>query len=359
VRIALDAMGGDHAPAATVAGAIEAAEDGLHVLLVGDEALIREEARAIGGLPPTVHVHASTDVVEMEDAPRDALRRRRDSSLRVAFELAHGGQADGVVTMGNSGAALAMGMFVCKRLHGVQRPAIAALLPGRAGTVVMLDVGANVDCRPEHLLQFGLMGAALARAAYGKERPVVAVLSNGEEEGKGTDLTRAAAGLLQSAPGIEFRGNVEPKEILDGHADVVVTDGWTGNILLKTAEAMISRVGTVLREAAHSTLAARAGALLMKPALKKALGRFDYAETGGGLLLGIDGCAVIGHGRSEARAVASAIRFASRLVDSGLQRRLAESIEPPPARPVSAPGSAAAPRTDPAPGPTSPASAAR
>jgi glycerol-3-phosphate acyltransferase PlsX len=315
-------MGGDLAPAATVAGAISLAQDDLHVLLVGDEGPLKDEITARGGLPPNVHVHHAAEVVEMDDAPGAALRRKRDSSVRVCFELARAGQADAVVTMGHSGAALATGMFVGKRLDAVLRPAITTMFPGRSGPVVLLDVGANLDCRTEHLHQWGLMGASLARIALGKLRPRVCVLANGEEDGKGTDLTRGAAALLSEAPGIHFLGHAEPKEMVDGKADVIVTDGWTGNLVLKTAEAVFSGVNRLLRETVESTYLSRAGGALLRPALRQAFARYDHREVGGALLLGIDTCVVVGHGSAEGRAVASAVRFAARLSRERLLDRI-------------------------------------
>ncbi len=326
MRIALDAMGGDHAPTATVDGALAAAEDGFHILLVGDEAVLHDELKRRGGPPPNVHVHHASEVVEMEDTPRSAARGKKDSSLRVAFELVRSAQADAVVTMGNSGAAMAAGIFVCRRLPGVLRPAIATLIPSPAGRAVLLDVGANVDCKPEHLVQFAAMGAALASAATGVTQPSVKVLSNGSEEGKGTDLTRAAATRLADLPGIEFQGYIEPAQVLRSDANVIVTDGWTGNILLKTAEGVASHLASAVRDAAHSTWMARSGALLLGPALRRALKPLDHREAGGGLLLGIDACAVIGHGSADGQAVASALRLAERLSREGLLLRIQEAL---------------------------------
>lgn len=321
-------MGGDSAPGATVAGALQAAGRGQHVLLVGDEAVLREElAEHHGGLPRGVRIHHASEVVEMDDAPRSALRRKKDSSLRLAFDLVRTGQADGVVTMGNSGAALAMGMFVSGRMEGVLRPAIAALVPQRDSPVVLLDVGANTECRPANLYQFGIMGAALAEAAFDIREPTVAVLSNGEEEDKGTDLTRLSADLMARDPRVRFAGYVEPGDLLAGKAHVVVTDGWTGNIALKTAEGIVAHTVGLVREAAGSSLMGRAGAALFRPALRQALAHLDHAEYGGGLLLGIDACAVIGHGRADARAVANALVFADRLAGERLLQRIRQRLE--------------------------------
>ena len=320
-------MGGDLAPGATVAGAIQAAERGLRVLLVGDEAVLREELSEHGGVPPSVQIRHASEVVEMDDAPRSALRRKKDSSLRLAFELVNTRQADAVVTMGNSGAALAMGMFVSGRLGGVLRPAIAALVPQRERPVVLLDVGANVECRPANLYQFGVMGAALAEVAFGVAEPTIGVLCNGEEEDKGTDLTRLSAALLDKDPDLRCVGYVEPGDLLSGRAHVVVTDGWTGNIALKTAEGIVAHTVGLVREAASSSLLGRAGAALFRPALRSALAHLDQSEYGGGLLLGIDACAVIGHGRSDARAVANALAFADRLASDRLLDRIRRRLD--------------------------------
>ena len=326
MRIALDAMGGDHAPAATVAGAFAAADDGFHILLVGDEAVLHDTIQELGGLPPNLHVHHASEVVEMDDAPRSALRGKKDSSLRVAFELLRNDQADAVVTMGNSGAALAMGMFVTGRLGGVLRPAIAALVPQPETPVVLLDAGANLECRAEHLHQFAIMGAALAEIAFGVERARTGLLSNGEEDGKGTDLVRAAAELIGADPAIEFVGHIEPAELLAGLAHVVVTDGWTGNIALKTAEGVLSHAVDRMRAGIGSSVRGKLGAALLKPVLKAQLGHLDPRTSGGGLLLGIDACAVIGHGSSDAEAVAAALRFADRLAHNQLLERIRERL---------------------------------
>ncbi|MCP4870814.1 MAG: phosphate acyltransferase PlsX [Proteobacteria bacterium] len=326
MRIALDAMGGDHAPEATVAGAFAAAVDGFHILLVGDEAVLDDPIKVRGGLPPNLHVHHASEVVEMDDAPRSALRRKKDSSLRVAFELLRNDQADAVVTMGNSGAALAMGMFVTGRLDGVLRPAIAALVPQPETPVVLLDAGANLDCRAEHLHQFAIMGAALSEIAFGIPAPRVGLLSNGEEDGKGTDLVRSAAELIGADPGVDFAGHIEPAELLAGAVDVVVTDGWTGNIALKTAEGILSHAVDRMRSGIESSVRGKVGAALLKPVVKAQLGHLDPRTAGGGLLLGIDACALIGHGSSDAEAVAAALRFADRLAHAQLPDRIRERL---------------------------------
>ena len=330
LRIALDAMGGDNAPESTIAGALAAADHGFEIVLVGDEGIISEQIAdaKVGGLPPTCTIHHATEIVEMEDSPGAVLRRKRDSSLRVAFELVSRGQADAVVTMGNSGAALAAGMFVVGRTGGVLRPAITALVPSQTAPVVLLDVGANVECKPEHLLQFGLMGRAFAEVGLRRESPSVALLANGTEDEKGTELTRDAARLLGAQAGLDFRGLVEPADVFRGKVDVVVTDGFTGNIFLKTAEATSSQMVSLVREASKSSLMAQVGGLLLRPSLRNTLGRLDAAEVGGALLLGINAVAVIGHGGANARAVGNALRTAARLRADGLLDRVQSALAP-------------------------------
>jgi len=328
MRIALDAMGGDHAPDSTVAGALAAADADFEIILVGDEGIISEQIAdaKVGGLPPNCTIRHATEVVEMEDSPAAALRRKRDSSLRVAFELVAGGQADAVVTMGNSGAALAAGMFVVGRLPSVIRPAITALVPSRNAPVVVLDVGANVDCRPEHLHQFALMGRAFAEVGLRRESPRVAVLANGTEDEKGTDLTRAASQLIDADPALNYVGLAEPGDVFTGAADVVVTDGFTGNVFLKTAEATSTQMVELVREAAASGVVPKLGGLLLRPALRSTLARLDAAEVGGALLLGIDAITVIGHGSADSRSVANALRTAARLHTDGLLDRVGEAL---------------------------------
>ena len=326
MRIALDAMGGDNAPSSNVAGAVEAARHGFQILLVGDEAVLGEEIAEHGGLPPNVHLAHASEVVEMDDKAVSAARRKPDSSLRVAFDLVNKGQADAVVTMGNSGAAMASALFVCGRSEDVLRPAIASIFPGREGPVVLLDAGANVDCKPEYLLQFGTMGAALVRSAFGVSKPTVAVLSNGSEAEKGTDLTRGAAELLKAAPELSFAGYIEPSAVLDGFVQVVVTDGWTGNIMIKSAEGMALHIISLVRDAANKNVLSKAGALLMKPFLRSALAEIDYGQYGGGLLLGVNAVSVIGHGAAEPREVANALRFANQVAAASLVEQIKESV---------------------------------
>ena len=324
--VAVDAMGGDNAPGAIVQGAINAARHGLPVVLVGPEARVREELarhRAGQGLPITVH--GATEVVEMEDHPGQAMRRKKDNSIRVCFELVKQGEACGMVSAGNSGAVMAGAMFVLGRTGSVERPAIIAVLPTLKGQTIMLDGGANVDCKPVHLVQFGLMGEVFSRRVLGVARPKVAVLANGEEEGKGTDLTRAAAAALRRAP-IDFRGYCEGRDLLTGDLDVVVTDGFTGNVALKTMEGTARVVSEYVKQALRSTTASKIGGLLAKGALQGLKAKIDWREVGGAPLVGVDGVGFISHGRSDALAMENAIRRVRAAAESHFTAEIAEAV---------------------------------
>jgi len=325
-RIALDAMGGDHAPEATVRGALRAVrEHDVEVILVGDEATIGPELDEAGEIPPRLHVHHASQVVEMEDHPSSALRRKKQSSLRVAFELVRSGEAGALVSAGNSGAALAMGIFVLKRVPGIERPAIVAVFPTTFGPVAMLDAGANVDCKPELLMQFATMGTVFAELSLGIRRPRVGLLSNGEEEEKGTALIRHTHQLIGEMP-INYRGFVEGNEMFGGVVDVVVTDGFMGNVVLKVAEGIAQQVTEHIRREVRSSASSMLGGLLMRGAFQRAQQAMDYAEIGGALLLGVQGCVVIAHGRADEHAIASALRFADRTVEVGLNDRLERAL---------------------------------
>jgi phosphate acyltransferase len=327
MRIALDAMGGDHAPETLVRGALDAVtEHDLEVILVGDEAALAPELEEAGEIPPGLHVHHASEVVEMEDHPSTALRRKKDSSLRVAFDLVRDGEAQALVSAGNSGAALAMGIFVLKRVPGVTRPAIVATIPTTHGPVVLLDAGANVDCKPELLRQFALMGSVFSEVALGCERPRVGLLSNGEEKEKGNDTTRAADALIAGLP-IHYTGYVEAREIYAGSVDVVVADGFVGNIVLKVTEGVAEQVAAQIRQAVQGHPVSMAGAMLMRGAFRRTRETLEYSEIGGALLMGVQGCTVIAHGRADRRAICSALKFADRLVANDLDLELRHRLE--------------------------------
>jgi glycerol-3-phosphate acyltransferase PlsX len=305
--VAVDAMGGDNAPQAIVEGAVRAARRGHPVVLVGDDARVRAELQRLGagaGLPVTVR-HAS-EVVEMHDHPGQAMRRKKDNSIRVCFELVKSGEACGMVSAGNSGAVMAGAIFVLGRIEGVERPAIISVLPALRGHPLMLDMGANVDCKPSHLVQFALMGEVYSRRVLGVARPKVAVLANGEEDSKGTDLTRAAAQALRKAP-IDFRGYCEGRDLLTGDFDVIVTDGFTGNVALKSMEGTAKVIGDLLKQALLSTPISKIGALLVKGALGSMKKKVDWREIGGAPLVGVQGVGFITHGSSDALAIDNAV----------------------------------------------------
>ncbi|GAB6061316.1 phosphate acyltransferase PlsX [Deferrisoma palaeochoriense] len=327
MRIAVDAMGGDYAPEAVIEGAVWAARDfGTHVILVGDREIVLQhlERHRIDGLPISIK-HAS-EAVGMHESPSVAVRRKRDSSLRVAFELVKAGEARAVVSAGNSGAAMALAMLVLRLLPGVDRPAIAAVLPSLSGATVLLDVGANVDCKPVHLVQFALMGEVFARLVLGTERPRVGLLSNGEEETKGTDTTRAAHQALKQSR-IHYLGYVEGREVFNGAADVVVCDGFVGNAILKSSEGLAKAVGQMLREEFRRGLAPRIGYLFARGAFERLRHRMDYAEVGGAPLLGINGVGIVAHGSSNARAIRNAIRVARDFADRRVNLHMTQLLE--------------------------------
>ena len=315
-RIAVDAMGGDRAPAEIVAGAVEAAADGIEVVLYGPTGL---ESR---GLP----LVGAPDVIEMADKPADAVRAKPDSSLVRAVRAVGDGDADAVVSAGNTGAMLAAGLLHTRRLPGVLRPAIAVPIPTRNGASLLIDVGANADCRPEHLLQFGVMGAIFAEAILGVSHPKVRLLSIGEEPEKGNQLTLEAHALLRDAVELDFAGNAEARDLLGGVADVLVTDGFTGNIALKLLEGTIVELLDALRSEITATPRGKLGGLLIQPAANRLQTRLDPETYGGAYLLGLRGLAVIAHGNSSPTAIANAIRLAARGAEHRVVERLSERL---------------------------------
>jgi glycerol-3-phosphate acyltransferase PlsX len=326
VKIAVDAMGGDHGPAVVVEGAVAAVRDlGTSVVLVGDQATIEGELHRLGN-PSGVEVRHASQVVGMGESPSQALRRKRDSSLRIAAELVRDGEASAFVSAGNTGAAMAVAMFVVGVLRGVDRPAIAAVLPNLQRFTVLLDVGANVDPKPWHLFQFAVMGHVYARDILGIERPRVGLLSVGEEEGKGNELTREAYEQLKDSS-LNFLGNVEGRDIYNGHCDVVVTDGFTGNVALKISESLAEMVGAMIKEELMRDVRSKVAAALAKPAFDRFKKRVDYAEMGGAPLLGIDGGAIICHGASPVKAIKNAVRVAAEWAKAGLNDHIRAALE--------------------------------
>lgn len=320
--IALDAMGGDRMPDAAVDGALQAAAAGRRVLLVGDRPRLEAALRERGGTLPIEH---AGDVIGMDDHASD-VRRRKDASVVVATRLVKEGKAAAVVSMGHSGATMAAALLVLGRLPGVERPAILANIPTQDGFCALIDAGANADCRPTWLQQFAIMGSVYARAFYDRPEPSVGLMSIGEEEGKGNELALAAHALLKRTPGVRFHGNVEGRDLLAGTTDVVVTDGFTGNVMLKLAEGEAKVIFGLVRGALRSTWRAKLGGLLAKPALRQVAERLDPATYGAQPLLGVAGYAFIGHGSADARAVRNALHTATRMVEAGVAERIAAGV---------------------------------
>lgn len=327
IWIAVDAMGGDDAPHNIVDGAVAATRHfDIGVTLVGPEdRLAAELARHPDLDPAQVRVVHADSVIEMSEAPTAALRRKPQASIRVACGLVAKGEAAAVFSAGHTGATVIAAHAAFGMLPGADRPALAATIPTRREPAILLDVGASVECRPAHLLQFAVMGSMYARVAFGIERPRVALLSNGEEETKGNELTREAHRLLK-ASALSFIGNLEARDLYAGTADVIVCDGFTGNVALKTSEGLVEVVEELLREELTSTYTMRLGSLLTRRALRHFRRRVDYSEYGGAPLLGVAGLAIVGHGRSSAKAVRNAIAMAYRFASSHFIERVERDI---------------------------------
>jgi glycerol-3-phosphate acyltransferase PlsX len=315
VRIAVDALGGDRGPEAIVSGAVEAT--GVEPILFGPAGLDTHGLELV----PT------TQEIAMDEKPAEAVRSKPDSSLVAACRAVGEGRADAVVSAGNTGAMLAAGLVEIRRLRGVNRPAIAVVIPAKRGPSVLIDAGANADARPEHLRQFAHMGSVFSNEILGVRRPEVRLLSIGEEPEKGNQLTLEAHELLATADGLDFRGNTEGRRLLEGEADVVVCDGFTGNVVLKTLEGTIRSVLTAFREEITASRRGKAGGLLIRPAARTLRERLDPDTYGGAYLLGLRGLAVIAHGSSGRTAIANAIRLAARGVEHDVVGRLQERVE--------------------------------
>ncbi len=326
VTVAVDAMGGDDAPEALVTGAVEAAARApISVLLVGSAPALRSALDRHDAGHLSVGIVDASEVVGMEEAPLVALRRKPTASIKVAADLVGQSGAHALFSAGHTGATFLAAHGAFGVLAGVERPALAVTVPTRSGAAVLLDVGANLECRANHLVQFGVMGAAYARVDLGLANPRVGLLSIGEEAGKGNDLIRDAHAGLTAAP-VAFVGNIGAQDLFSGRADVVVCDGFTGNIALKVGEGVVDVIDAMLREELSARPVARLGAWLSRAALRRFRQRVDYAEYGGAPLLGVGRVTVVGHGRSSARAVRSGILMAARLVEERVLERLAEAL---------------------------------
>ncbi|MDF9408990.1 MAG: Phosphate acyltransferase [Pelotomaculum sp. PtaB.Bin013] len=326
MKIAVDAMGGDYAPREIVKGSLDAAKEyGISVILAGDEERVYYELGGdnAGGLVSVVN---APEVVEMCEQPAAVIRKKKNSSIATVTRLVKEGEAQALVSAGSTGAAMASALLGLGRIKGIDRPAIASLLPAEKGFTVLLDAGANVDCKPHHLVQFGIMGYLYAMKILGVKNPRVGLLSNGEEETKGNETILAAFPLLQKA-GINFFGNVEGRDLFRDTVDVLVCDGFVGNVVLKTVEGMATSIFKVIREETTRNRLARMGVVLAGPALKGLQKRIDYAEYGGAPLLGVNGISVISHGSSTGKAIKNAIKVAGQLVENRLVESIRDSIE--------------------------------
>jgi glycerol-3-phosphate acyltransferase PlsX len=327
MRIAVDAMGGDHAPGRIVDGALAAARHlGIGVDLVGPTAAVRAElTRYEDHDALDLRVIDAAEVIGMGESPGQALRRKPRSSIRIAAELVASGEAAALVSAGHTGATVVAAHAVFGMVPGVDRPGLAPSVPTRDGSAVLIDAGATVECKPGYLLQFGVMGAVYARAWMGIERPRVGLLSIGEEASKGNDLTREAHRLLKASP-LHFVGNVEARDIFSGQADVIVCDGFTGNVALKLSEGLVEMVEELLGEELQSTFSSQVGYLLSRRAFRRFRKRVDYSEYGGAPLMGVAGLCIVGHGHSSAKAIRNAVVMASRFVSSNVLNRVEQEI---------------------------------
>jgi glycerol-3-phosphate acyltransferase PlsX len=326
-RIALDAMGGDHAPDAIVDGALQAISQypNIIVTLVGREEVLREKLG--GNVPSRIEIADAREVVDMTDTALAPLRRKRNSSIRVCANLVAEGKADTMVSAGHTGAAMTSAYKVIGMIEGVSRPALAAILPNANGHTVLLDVGANVDSKPEYLREFAVMGHFYAQMIFGIAEPRVGLLSIGEEEGKGNELVKDTFRVLKET-GLNFIGNAEGRDVFNGNADVVVCDGFIGNVVLKASEALGEMVSKMLRAEVTRTAPRKVGALMLKGAFDDIKKRMDYSEYGGAPLLGVNGGCIISHGRSNAKAIKNAIRvgrdFAMNRIDVKIREKISD-----------------------------------
>ncbi len=327
--IALDAMGGDLAPAELVGGAVLAKREfGIDVALVGSPGAIREELSKLGETPSAIEIVEAVEVIQMDEPPVQAVRQKKQASINVAMGQIKAGTASAVVSAGNTGAVMASALLNLGRVKGVERPAIGAMAPFTEAGVLVLDVGANVDCKPSWLVQFGQMGSVYMEKVFGIARPRVGLLNIGEEDTKGNELTQEVYKGLRETD-LEFVGNVEPDRVPHGVADVLVTDGFTGNVAVKVTEGVADFIFSQLRETLSSRLHYKAAAAVLRPALMQMRSKMDYAEYGGAPLLGVNGVVIIAHGRADAQAIKSALKLAQEAASSGMLEALRGTLTSP------------------------------
>ena len=326
IKIVVDAMGSDNSPRSEVDGAIAAVKAyGVHVILAGNESLLGPmlKERSAEGLP--LEIRHAAQAIAMDEKPAAVLRRKKDSSIHVAAALVRDGIASGLVSAGNTGAVMAISKMLVGVVPGVDRPALATVVPTLSGRAVLLDVGANVTCKPHHLVQFALMGHLFSKQIVGVPSPRVGLMSVGEEESKGTDLTKGVHKSLKEL-NLNFIGNVEGRDIYNGRADVIVCDGFTGNVALKTSEGLVEAMLQLMKEELSRNLRARLGALLSVDSFRRLKKRLDYSEYGGAPLIGLRGVCIICHGRSSANAIKNAIRVAKEFAENQVNARLQEEL---------------------------------
>jgi glycerol-3-phosphate acyltransferase PlsX len=327
MKIAVDAMGGDNAPEAIVEGAVMASREfNSKVILVGDKEILAKELEKFDTQGLSIFIKHAPEVIGMEEAPSVALRKKRHSSIKIANEIVKNGEAEAVVSAGNTGAALAASTLILRPLAGVDRPAITAIFPTVNGSTVVLDVGANVDCKPAQLFQFGIMGSVYARHLFGNAKPKVGLLGIGEEDSKGNEITKEAFQMFKRST-LNFIGNVEGREVFKGVTDVLVCDGFTGNVALKISESLADLFGNLLKDMFSKSLKGKMAYLLTMKDLKAFKKNFDYSEYGGAPLLGINGISIICHGASNAKAIKNAIASAERFAMNRVNFHIQKDIE--------------------------------
>lgn len=327
-RIAIDGMGGDRAPSAVVDGAVQAARllSDVEVIVVGREDRLSKHLDRFKIVPKNLRVHNASEVIEMAESPAISVRKKRDSSICQMVELARRSQADAIVSAGNTGAMVCAASLGLGLLSGIERPGIAVVIPTLLGPTMVIDVGANIDPKPEHLLQYGLMGSVYMRDVIGKSNPSVGLLNIGEEEDKGTDFTKEAFKLLEQSH-LNFKGNVEGRDIYTGKCDVIVCGGFVGNVALKVSESMAFALAELMKRELKRTLWNRVGAMILLPAFLGLRKRMDYTEYGGAPLLGVNGACLICHGSSNAKAIRNAIRAAASFVRHGVNQEIVQEIQ--------------------------------
>jgi glycerol-3-phosphate acyltransferase PlsX len=329
MRIAVDAMGGDHAPEVVIKGAIEAAKViDVDIILVGPEDIIKSKLSECKKIPGNISIKNATEVIAMNEAPATSVRRKKDSSINVSVKMVKEKSADAIVSAGNTGAVVCAASLFLKNLPGVDRPGISVLLPTLKGVVQVIDMGANIDPKPSHLLQYGIMGSIYSSYVLHKQNPTVGLLNIGEEETKGPEFVKETFKLLEQNKNINFIGNVEGRDIYVGNCDVIVCDGFLGNVVLKVSEGLADAIKEMLKRKLTTNLITKIGAFLSAPAFKELKKEIDYSEYGGAPLLGIDGVCIIAHGGSSANAIKNAIRVAHESLLEHVNQHIVESILP-------------------------------